>query len=183
MDSGWMAVWPVAAFFLGGLATQVTGWLTHRRQQLERKQDAAAALHARRESFELDQLQKLSDALQNLGRKAAQVHHADMMAGRESRLYGAERLAEELDEAHRLAHQEVRMLSRLVLNDDLREQLADARSAMLVPSAMNRADPRAAEAAFVEGLQKLDQVMDEVAAQIREIYLSSTTGQTLAPRV
>lgn len=177
-----MTVWPVAVFFLGGMATQFTGWLGHRRQQLERSQDAAAALHARRENFELDQLQKLSDALQNLGRRAAQVHHADMIASRETRLYGAERLSEELDEANRQAHQEVRMLSRLVLDDDLREQIGAARSAIIVPSTMRRVDPDDAEAALHAGFLQLDHVMDRVAARIREIYLTSTADQSPARR-
>lgn len=178
----WMTVWPVAVFFLGGVATQFTGWVGHRRRQFERRQDTAASLHARRESFELDQLQKLSDAMQNLGRKAAQVHHADMMASRETGLYGAERLGEELDEANRLAHQEVRMLSRLVLDDGLRAQIDEARTSIHRPSMMNGADRIAAEAVFATGLQQLDHVMDRVAARIREIYLTSTADQPVARR-
>ncbi|MFD5207321.1 hypothetical protein ACFWIP_17170 [Streptomyces anulatus] len=64
MDSGWMAVWPVAAFFLGGVATQVTGWLNHRRQRAERAADDAAAVEQRREEFELSHLVELNRLLQ-----------------------------------------------------------------------------------------------------------------------
>lgn len=58
-----MAVWPVAAFFLGGLATQVTGWLNHRRQRAERAADEASALQGRREEFELSHLVEFNGLL------------------------------------------------------------------------------------------------------------------------
>ncbi|MFJ1788365.1 hypothetical protein ACIOML_29175 [Streptomyces anulatus] len=177
MDSGWMAVWPVAAFFLGGLATQLTGWLTHRRQQLERRQDAAAALHARRETFELDNLQELNAALQTLGRAAARAHHADIMASRETRLYGDGLLGEELSETSRVANAEVRMLSGLVLDDSLREQVSAAQSAINVPGMMLRVDPSDADAAFRVGIDQLHQVQDRIASRIREIYLTSSANQ------
>ncbi|MGW5272752.1 hypothetical protein ACWEQP_09235 [Streptomyces sp. NPDC004044] len=182
MDSGWMAVWPVAAFFLGGVATQLTGWLTHRRQQLERKRDAAAALHARRESFELENLQKLSDALQALGRASARMHHADIMASRETRLYAATLVGEELAEEHRLANQDVRMLAGLVLDDELREQVRAAQSAINVTSMMTRTDPTDADATYRTGLEQLNHVQERVAARIREIYLTSTADQPPARR-
>lgn len=177
-----MAVWPVAAFFLGGVATQVTGWLAHRRQQLERKQDAVSALHARREAFELEHLQKLNDALQSLGRTASRIHHADMMASSETRLYGATLLGEELSEENRVASQDVRMLRGLVLDDELRNQVAAAQLAINTPAMMIRADPTQAEAAFMDGVTKLNEVQDRIAARIREIYLTSTDDRLPALR-
>ncbi|QKW41733.1 hypothetical protein [Streptomyces microflavus] len=63
MDSGWMAVWPVGAFFLGGLATQVTGWLNHRRQRAERAADEASVIQGRREEFELAHLVEFNGLL------------------------------------------------------------------------------------------------------------------------
>ncbi|WP_392668609.1 hypothetical protein [Streptomyces sp. LN785] len=172
-----MTVWPVAVFFLGGMATQLTGWLTHRRKQMERKQDAAAVLHARRESFELEHLQKLTDAVQVLGRTAARAHHADMMASSETRLYGAGLLGEELSEENRVANQDVRMLSGLVLDDELREQVRAAQSAINTPAMMLRVDPTEADAAYSVGIEQLHHVQARIADRIREIYLTSTADQ------
>ncbi|MGW8953034.1 hypothetical protein [Streptomyces sp. NPDC055709] len=62
-DSGWLAVWPVAAFFLGGLATQLTAYINHRRQRTERAEDDAAALQLRREEFELAHLVEVNSLL------------------------------------------------------------------------------------------------------------------------
>ncbi|KOX34269.1 MULTISPECIES: hypothetical protein [unclassified Streptomyces] len=177
-----MAVWPVAAFFLGGLATQLTGWLTHRRQQKERQQDAAAALHERRETFELEHLQRLNEALQVLSRATAQAHHADMMASRETRLYGGEMLPDELDEALRVANQDVYMLAGLVLDDELREQVKAARSSLNQLAGMIRVDPSEADAVFMAGYQEVWETQDRIAARIREIYLSSASDLTPARR-
>ncbi|MBK3584279.1 hypothetical protein JHN49_11265 [Streptomyces sp. MBT57] len=63
MDKGWMAVWPVAAFFLGGLATQLTGWINYRRQRADKAADDAAAIEQRREEFELAHLVEFNGLL------------------------------------------------------------------------------------------------------------------------
>ncbi len=57
---GWNFWWGVAAFFLGGLATQLNGWLAYRRQRQDRADDAADALRQRREEFELQHLVELN---------------------------------------------------------------------------------------------------------------------------
>lgn len=53
---GWQFWWGIAAFFLGGLATQLNGWLTYRRQRADKAADAMDALRQRREEFELQHL-------------------------------------------------------------------------------------------------------------------------------
>lgn len=58
-----MAVWPVAAFFLGGLAAQITAWVNHRRQRAEKAADDAAAVEQRREDFELQHLVEVNQLL------------------------------------------------------------------------------------------------------------------------
>ncbi|MFE2815325.1 hypothetical protein ACFXGG_33485 [Streptomyces nigra] len=60
---GWNFWWGVAAFFLGGLATQLNGWLVYRRQRKDRADDAADALRQRREEFELQHLVEVNDLL------------------------------------------------------------------------------------------------------------------------
>jgi hypothetical protein len=64
--NGWIAVWPVVAFFLGGLSTQFTGWLTHRRQ-------AAIEARRRREDFEIAHLMELYGPMHELGHAYAEL--------------------------------------------------------------------------------------------------------------
>lgn len=63
---GWKFWWGIAAFFLGGLATQLNGWLTYRRQRMDRREDAANALVQRREEFELQHLVEVNQLLHSL---------------------------------------------------------------------------------------------------------------------
>lgn len=63
---GWKFWWGVAAFFLGGLATQLNGWLTYRRQRRDRADDAADALRQRREEFELQHLVEVHQLLRSV---------------------------------------------------------------------------------------------------------------------
>ncbi|MEY9489056.1 cbb3-type cytochrome oxidase subunit 3 [Streptomyces calvus] len=62
---GWNFWWGVVAFFLGGLATQLNGWLAYRRQRKDRADDAADALRQRREEFELQHLVDVNQLLRD----------------------------------------------------------------------------------------------------------------------
>ncbi|MFM9790154.1 hypothetical protein [Streptomyces turgidiscabies] len=57
---GWKFWWGIAAFFLGGLSTQMNGWLTYRRQRADKAEEAKDALRQRREEFELQHLVELN---------------------------------------------------------------------------------------------------------------------------
>ncbi|MFI6856518.1 hypothetical protein [Streptomyces sp. NPDC050416] len=63
---GWNFWWGIAAFFLGGLATQLNGWLAYRRQRKDRADDAQDALRQRREEFELQHLVEVNQLLRDL---------------------------------------------------------------------------------------------------------------------
>ncbi|MGW9028064.1 hypothetical protein ACWGQ5_28675 [Streptomyces sp. NPDC055722] len=60
---GWKFWWGVAAFFLGGLSTQLNGWLTYRRQRKDKARDAEDAVRKRREEFELEHLVEFNQLL------------------------------------------------------------------------------------------------------------------------
>ncbi|MGW2707103.1 hypothetical protein [Streptomyces sp. NPDC001340] len=62
---GWKFWWGVAAFFLGGLATQLNGWLTYRRQRKDKADEAADVLRQRREEFELRHLVEVNQLLRD----------------------------------------------------------------------------------------------------------------------
>ncbi|MGW6923214.1 hypothetical protein ACWGA9_18385 [Streptomyces sp. NPDC054950] len=78
---GWKFWWGIAAFFLGGLATQLNGWLTYRRQRADKKADDAAAIQARSDEFELQHLVEFNQLL----RSAAEALHAWEQADRKFR--------------------------------------------------------------------------------------------------
>jgi hypothetical protein len=170
-DNGWLAVWPVAAFFLGGVATQFTGWLAHRWQRAERAQDAAAAFRERRENFELDHLHQLNEAIQRLGRAAARVHRADMLASRDTGEYAATLVGDEIATALLEANRDSQMLIGLVLDEDLRERIGAAKVAINAPSGLLRGDRDAADRMFGAAVVQLEDVQRRIAARIREIYL------------
>lgn len=63
---GWKFWWGIAAFFLGGLATQLNGWLVYRRQRADKLADGQAAVVQRREEFELRHLVEVNQLLRDL---------------------------------------------------------------------------------------------------------------------
>ncbi|RNG34304.1 hypothetical protein [Streptomyces botrytidirepellens] len=63
---GWLAVWPVAAFFLGGLATQFAALLNRRWQQRDKVAQDADEIRKRREEFELSHLVDVNELLSSL---------------------------------------------------------------------------------------------------------------------
>ncbi|MEU9521840.1 hypothetical protein [Streptomyces sp. NPDC048224] len=78
---GWKFWWGIAAFFLGGLSTQLNGWLTYRRQRADKRADEAAARQARSDEFELQHLVEFNQLLRN----AAEALHAWEQADRQFR--------------------------------------------------------------------------------------------------
>ncbi|WP_406360300.1 hypothetical protein OID55_10850 [Streptomyces sp. NBC_00715] len=70
---GWNFWWGIAAFFLGGLATQLNGWLAYRRQRKDRADDAVAALRQRREEFELQHLVEVNQLLRDCMARCARL--------------------------------------------------------------------------------------------------------------
>ena len=178
MSNWFEAVWPVGAFFLGGLSTHIRDVLTEKRQR-EREASARSAernkaILDRRETFELDHLSRLNDALNDLGRAAGRVHVQDSAAGRISGEYAGVQLGGDLSEALLLANRVVHTLMGLVLDDDLRELVGRAQSALNVPSGMHRSEMGAAERAFVEAIILLESAQLSIAARIREIYMSQS---------
>ncbi|MQY32600.1 hypothetical protein SRB17_05540 [Streptomyces sp. RB17] len=85
---GWKFWWGIAAFFLGGLATQLNGWLAYRRQRKDKAADAADAAEQRRAEFELEHLmatnQKLHDYREKFLDFTNAAAEADSSDGRDS---------------------------------------------------------------------------------------------------
>lgn len=126
---GWNFWWGVAAFFLGGLATQLNGWLAYRRQRKDRADDAADALRQRREEFELQHLVVVNELLRTCVRHCMQTM---ILSWRNHGLPDDrvdEQMVEELREAESAYAAAVAELSSqigFVFDDEVRRTVAEA---------------------------------------------------------
>ncbi|MGW2620347.1 hypothetical protein [Streptomyces sp. NPDC001500] len=175
--STFSSVWPVATFFLGGASAYLRDFITEKRQIARATKaladERAKAVTDRRETFELDHLVRLNEALQDLARAAMQVHLVDMRTSEETGHYAGTLLPEGLSDNLMQAGRTVRMLRNLVLDDGLRAQVTEAASALKRPSMMLRAETTEAQLVFNEALDLVDFAQEAVARRIREIYASA----------
>ncbi|MCF3122100.1 hypothetical protein IPZ68_20680 [Streptomyces arenae] len=121
---GWQFWWGIAAFFLGGLATQLNGWLTYRRQRKDKADDAADALRQRREEFELQHLVEFNGLLMDAMEKVLEYNGA-VGAYKTLRAMDAlddetEQWRERAEEAAQAALANVAMQVGFILADDVR---------------------------------------------------------------
>lgn len=175
--STFSTVWPVATFFLGGTSAYIRDYVTERRQIARAAKalsdERSKAVTDRRETFELDHLVRLNEALQDLARVAAQVHLVDMRTSETTGHYAGTMLPDELSDNFFQTSRTVRMMRNLVLDDGLRAQVSEATSALHRPSMMHRAETMQAQQVFNEAQDLLDAAQEAVARRIREIYASA----------
>jgi hypothetical protein len=181
MPAWFNSVWPVVTFSLGLASTYLTSFLTEKRQLTReakaRQAERAKAVTDRRETFELDHLERLNEALQKLGRATGRAHFVDMRTARQTGHYAGTQLPDEDSDAFAQANRDVHMLRNLVLDDDLRSQVERVHEALNVPSQMHRAEPELAERRFSEAIVMLDEAQAAIASRIREIYLIASLEQ------
>ncbi|MDX2814244.1 hypothetical protein PV410_17025 [Streptomyces sp. PA03-5A] len=167
---GWKFWWGIAAFFLGGLATQLSGWITYRRQRADKQADAHDALRQRREDFELQHLIETNQKLHvyrerfwefiaaNRRERLATPEHA-------ARLHSELNVASDaLREAEGALHGNV----GFILDDNIRTQVREA---------MQNIDAAAGEALY-EGedipspvvTRSLGVAFDALSERVRVIY-------------
>ncbi|MEU5892525.1 hypothetical protein ABZ835_37650 [Streptomyces sp. NPDC047461] len=177
MPAWFNSLWPVATFILGLASTYLLSFITEKRQiareakVLQAERDKV--ITDRRETFELDHLVRLNEALQDLARVAAQVHLVDMRTSEETGHYAGTFLPDGLSDNFMQAGRTVRMLQNLILANDLRAQVAEAADALHRPSMMLRAETMEAQQVFNEAADLVDAAQEAVARRIREIYASA----------
>lgn len=166
---------PVIALVLGGLLTYLTEARRDSRQRrLTREQSAAErerTLRDRRDTFELEMLIKLSEAMLSFGRAAGRVHHADMMTAKTSGVYGSHQLPEDVSNEMHVAGREVLGLMHFVLDDQVREAVAHAHSSMNGIGALLNVSPEQALRAVTEAMNAHTEAFAMVGARVREIHL------------
>ncbi|MEV4043110.1 hypothetical protein [Streptomyces sp. NPDC049744] len=163
--------WGIAAFFLGGLATQWNGWLAYRRQRKDRADDAADALRQRREEFELQHLvafnQLVRDAVDKLYDYNGAVRWA--VATRETDPRNEETQQRRVDtaEAFQIALSNVTAELGFVLADDVREAAAALVGYMAEKAGLLHAS---VQVQIVELAHQADAVYLPLGKRVRGIY-------------
>lgn len=172
---GWKFWWGVAAFFLGGLATQLTGWLTYRRQRKDRAEDAQNALRQRREEFELQHLVEVNELLRScmnqLGQYSVLTRHLLEAP--------ADQRHEQLEEAQRAAadsyidgtaalHAQV----GFILDDNVRTLATEALSLMdqMYSTRPSGSDARRGLEIWLKAGEAVNRTYDALSARVRALY-------------
>ncbi|MEV0126619.1 hypothetical protein AB0I16_34605 [Streptomyces sp. NPDC050703] len=175
---GWQFWWGIAAFFLGGLATQLNGWLAYRRQRKDKADDAADALTQRSEEFELQHLmevnQLLREAVEELIDYSHAVHRYVHLRDTNSVDESAEERREQAGQASQTALANAAAQVGFILADSVREA-ADA-----VMNHIARANTllHGNGSLDVMALSRVaDLVHERIGARVREIYASRTGAQ------
>ncbi|MCG7208161.1 hypothetical protein [Streptomyces arenae] len=168
---GWNFWWGIAAFFLGGLATQLNGWLAYRRQRKDRADDAADALRARQEEFELQHLVAFNQLVRNAVDKLYDYNGAvrwDVTSqGAASRGSGTAQRREEAGQAFEIELSKVTAELGFILADDIR-----GAAATLVGYMAERAGllHTSAQIHLVELAHQADTVYLPIGERVRSIY-------------
>lgn len=168
---GWNFWWGIAAFFLGGLATQLNGWLAYHRQRKDRADDAAGALRQRREEFELQHLVAFNQLVRNAVDKLYDYNGAvrwDIATrGSDAGDQAIRQKREEAGEAFQIELSKVTAELGFILADDIREAAARLVGYMAEKSALLHAS---SQIHIIELAHQADAVYVPLGERIRGIY-------------
>ncbi|AWT42821.1 MULTISPECIES: hypothetical protein [Streptomyces] len=165
---GWKFWWGIAAFFLGGLATQLNGWLTYRRQRKDRADDAADALRQRREEFELQHLVEVHQLLRSV---MTHVLSSRVLAWNLADGVGGELMEESYTEARR-AYQEAMdgLVSQVgfVFDDEVRGKVGEAAARLAWAFDRHRREDRTQE--VLSTGEVVNEAYAALTARVRALY-------------
>ena len=166
---------PVGTLVLGAGLTEVRSWVADRRQRGEAERMAAVerqrTQEERRETFELDLLVRLQEALLEYGRATGRLHHIDMMISKQTGSYASTQLPEEASDHEYAAGRQMLALMNMVLDIELRQLVREAYTRMSAVGSMHRSTPQDAEDAFTAAATLHAEALEAVATRIRDIYL------------
>lgn len=166
-------VLPVLTLIAGGLLQYLSQWGADFRQrkaaQEARDTERDRVRRDRRETFELDHLLRLNDALMRFGRAAGRVHNHDVLA-RQSGTYARDQRPTDINDEFGDAGREVISQMHLILDDSLQETVSRARDA-IAEIGMQTPTTIPAEAVFARALQAHVTAMKAIGDRVRQIYL------------
>lgn len=124
-----MAVWfPIVTLILGYLLKSVSESVQHRRtlgrEREGREAERRDKAFERRVTFQRATLLELQEAIMDLMRTTAAMHHRDIMALKQTGQWQKQLYGEELSEANRLAMARTSMLTVRVRDAKVRELIA-----------------------------------------------------------
>jgi hypothetical protein len=174
---GWQFWWGIAAFFLGGLATQLNGWLAYKRQRADKKADAEDMLRKRREEFELQHLVDLNQLVRVAIERLLDYSTAERRyrAAREIDPHdvGPRQQSDEAGEAFMVALSDLTSQVPFILADNIREATGDLIGHMAEASA------RLLGGAHVDGIALTavaDRLYEPLGERVRAIYAGLAGG-------
>lgn len=148
--------------------------LQFRREGALRTRDRQENMQDRRDQFELEVLKNAYASLNRLARAAMRFHLIDMSVAKEVGSYASRRVDEltgpELDEEFRQASVQLSSEIELVLDDDLRSRLGEARDALNAPSTMFHSNAVDADRKMNQALISTDETHRMIGIRIRELY-------------
>ncbi|MEV6166366.1 hypothetical protein AB0L71_31490 [Streptomyces sp. NPDC052052] len=175
---GWTFWWGIAAFFLGGLATQLNGWLAYRRQRKDKAGDAADALRLRSEEFEMQHLvefnQLLREAAEKLIDYSSAVRNHVHLRDTNCLDTSAEERREQAGEASQTALANVAAQVGLILADSVRGAADAAVDHMAGANALLHGNGCLDAMALS---RVADPVHGGIGARVREIHAGRTGAQ------
>jgi hypothetical protein len=182
---GWNFWWGITAFFLGGLATQLNGWLAYRRQRQDRADDAADALRQRREEFELRHLVEVNELLraavkaadaivaetwpENQGLEASGDQRNRVQAARRE---GSRALDDLTSQVGFILDDQVRVLVHAAVSNIRRAglDLAAADPQQSFEDVFGGSDPAAPYADLLEMARATKSAYEAISARVRQLY-------------
>jgi len=166
---------PVITLIAGGLLQYLGQWGTDARQRKAateaRNGDRDRMRQDRRESFELDHLLRLNEAMMRFARATGRAHFHDMMAAKQSGVYASHQLPEGVSDEDYAARRELLGLKNLVLDNNIRAKVNEAYESMSRLTTLIRATTDEADAMMLDAMNAHSQALDGIAARIRQIYL------------
>ncbi|KOG58425.1 hypothetical protein ADK77_44135 [Streptomyces antibioticus] len=168
---GWKFWWGIAAFFLGGLATQLNGWLTYRRQRADKREEAADVLRKRREEFELQHLVEVNQLVRVALDRLLEYYTAERRyrAAHQIDPHDVEprQRSEEASAAFTAALSDLTAQTPFLLNDRIRQAASDLVAYLARASAVMAAT---GQLDVVEFSAVADRLHEPLGARVREIY-------------
>jgi hypothetical protein len=177
---GWKFWWGIAAFFLGGLSTQLNGWLTYRRQRADKATETADAARSRRDEFELQHLQATAETLRAYREEFLAAVHITRQAFKEAGPDGNPAVpgfAERVDAVDNLEG-DVHAHAGYIFDERVRGVVLAASDA--ISDAFTRV-LNDEEIAFRALNESYKEALDAISARVRTLYGEQPSGPRLSP--
>ncbi len=162
------ALWGFIGTLVGAIASIATVWISNKHAASLQQYASELERNERRRAFQRDTLLSLQDALHDELRISSRVYYADKRAFVESGSWGTQLLGDELNESSRIASRKVTILLDRVIDDELRKNIGELRTAMT--NATMASSPESAENLFQSMMVRAPATMEQIGKALRAQY-------------